>query len=87
MYSLHNVFAGNYLKFHTDAEPTYKWYCDEILRIDAVNPQVAARLSSAFNFTKKLPENLKNLAKIEISRVLKSDKLSKNAREILEKCI
>lgn len=87
MYSLHNVFSGNYLKFHTATEPTYQWYCDEILRIDAVNPQVAARLSSAFNFTKKLPENLKTLAQVEISRVLKSEKLSKNAREILEKCI
>jgi aminopeptidase N len=87
MYSLHNVFAGNYLKFHSDSEPTYQWYCDEILRIDAVNPQVAARLSSAFNFTKKLPDHLKKIAQTEISRVLKSEKLSKNAREILEKCI
>ncbi len=87
IYSLHNVFSGNFLMFHTDQEPTYKWYCDEILRIDAVNPQVAARLSGAFNFTKKLPENLKNIAQTEIKRVLSQTDLSKNTRELLEKCI
>lgn len=86
LFSLHNVFSGNYLKFHTELKPTYQWYCDEILRIDANNPQVAARLSGAFNLTKKLPEHLKTLAKKEIARLLNNDKLSKNAREILEKC-
>jgi aminopeptidase N len=87
LYSLHGAFAGNYLMFHTDEKPTYQWYCSEILRIDAVNPQVGARLAAAFNFTKKLPENLKSLAQTEISKLLKNEKLSKNVRELLEKCI
>jgi aminopeptidase N len=87
LYSLHNVFAANYLMFHTDLYPTYAWYCSEILRIDVVNPQVAARLAGAFNFTKKLPENLKALAQTEISKLLKQEKLSKNVRELLEKCL
>ncbi len=87
LYSLHNVFAANYLMFHTDKHPTYAWYCSEILRIDAVNPQVGARLAGAFNFTKKLPENLKALAQTEISKLLKQEKLSKNVRELLEKCV
>ena len=87
VYSLHGAFANNYLMFHTDAEPTYQWYCDEILRIDTANPQLAARLASAFNFTKKLPDDLKALAQKEIARVLKSETLSKNTRELLEKCL
>ncbi len=87
LYSLHNVFAANYLMFHTDKHPTYAWYCSEILRIDAINPQVGARLASAFNFTKKLPENLKALVQTEISKLLKQEKLSKNVRELLEKCV
>jgi aminopeptidase N len=87
IYSLHGAFSGNYLMFHTDKKPTYSWFCDEILRIDAVNPQVAARLSGAFNLSKKLPEKLKSIAQNEIKRVLNAPELSKNAREILEKCI
>lgn len=87
LYNLHGVFGGNYLHFHTDQQPTYKWYVDELLRVDANNPQVAARLASAFNYTKKLPENLKTLAQTEIRRLLAEPKLSKNVRELLEKCV
>ncbi|MCM2354232.1 MAG: aminopeptidase N [Pseudobdellovibrio sp.] len=85
MYSLHGGFAGNYLRFHTDSAETYKWYADELLRIDKVNPQVGARLAQAFTFTKKLPANLKTLAQAQVQRMLATDTLSKNARELLEK--
>lgn len=87
MYSLHRAFAENYLRFHTDSAETYKWYADELLRIDKVNPQVGARLAQAFSFTKKLPANLKALAQVQIQRMLSSDTLSKNARELLEKTL
>lgn len=87
LYSLHRAFAGNYLRFHTDEHPTYKWYADEMLRVDKNNPQVAARLAEAFNFTKKLPTNLKALAQTEIKRILDTDELSKNVRELLEKTL
>ncbi len=85
LYSLLGGFAGNYLRFHTDSAQTYKWFSDELLRIDKVNPQVGARLAQAFNFTKKLPTHLKALAQTEVQRMLASDTLSKNARELLEK--
>lgn len=87
MYSLHGAFSGNYLRFHTEKEETYKWFADELLRIDKVNPQVGARLAQAFTFTKKLPANLKPLAQTQIERMLASETLSKNARELLEKTL
>jgi aminopeptidase N len=87
MYSLVGGFAGNYLRFHTDSAETYKWYADELLRIDKVNPQVGARLSQAFTFTKKLPTHLKALAQAQVQRMLSTDTLSKNARELLEKTL
>ena len=87
LYSLHAALAGNFLRFHTDAHPTYQWYADELLRIDTVNPQVGARLAQGFNFTKKLPTHLKELAQTEIKRMLASETLSKNSRELLEKCV
>lgn len=85
LYSLLGGFAGNYLRFHTDSAQTYKWFADELLRIDKVNPQVGARLAQAFTFTKKLPAQLKTLAQAQVQRMLASDTLSKNARELLEK--
>ena len=87
LYSLHGGFAGNYLRFHTDKAETYKWFADELLRIDKVNPQVGARLAQAFTFTKKLPAHLKTLAQTQVERMLASETLSKNARELLEKTL
>lgn len=87
VYSLVGGFSGNYLRFHTNSEETYKWYADELLRIDKVNPQVGARLSQAFAFTQKLPLPLKVLAQAQIQRMLATDSLSKNARELLEKTL
>ena len=87
MYSLHGGFAGNYLRFHSGNGETYKWFADELLRIDKVNPQVGARLAQGFRFIEKLPANLKTLAQAQVQRLLASDSLSKNARELLEKMI
>ena len=87
IYNLHGVFGNNFLRFHTTEQNTYQWYCAELLRIDSVNPQVAARMAQAFNFTKKLPAALKQAAQTEISKLLNNPKLSKNARELLEKCL
>jgi Domain of unknown function (DUF3458_C) ARM repeats len=48
---------------------------------------VAARLAQAFSFTQKLTPELKEKASSQVSRILQSHDLSKNARELLEKCI
>lgn len=85
IYSLHGQFANNFLRFHTLDEKTYTWFADELLRIDRLNPQVAARLTQGFSLTQKLPVKLKDLALTEISRILNTKDLSKNVRELLEK--
>ncbi len=87
IYSLHSVLGKNYLVMQRDKEETYKWLCDEIIRIDKMNPQVAARLCGNFNFVKKFPEDIKSIAQSEISRVLLEPGLSKNSRELLETCV
>jgi aminopeptidase N len=84
VYSLLTVFGDNYLAMSDASGETYKWLCDQILKIDAKNPQVAARVCGSFNFVKKLPTNLKEKAQAEIRRVLASPSLSRNARELLE---
>jgi len=87
LYSLHAAFSRNLLRFHNEQQNIYHWYAQEILRIDALNPQVAARLAQGFALTQKLPEHLKTLAIKEIKTLIEQDKLSKNARELLEKCV
>lgn len=87
IYSLHGVFGDNYLAMQKPDGSTFKWLCDEILKIDKMNPQVAARVCGCFNFVKKYPEALKALAQAEIKRVLAEPTLSKNSRELLEGCV
>jgi aminopeptidase N len=86
LYALHRVFSNNFLHFHQASGATYKWFADEIIRVDQFNPQVAARLASGFSLTKKLPADLSAKSKTEIQRILNA-KVSKNTQEILEKCI
>src|SRR3989344_4832601 len=87
IYAFHSLFGKNYLAFNTDDGETYNWFCDEILKIDSWNPQVAARLCTSFNFVKKLPPLQQEKAILQIKRILANTKLSKNSRELLEKCI
>lgn len=85
LYSLHAIFAQNYLRFLEPSGEPIRWFAKEIERIDQDNPQVAARLCKQFNFVKKFPADAKAVALDEIKRLLSLPKLSKNSRELLEK--
>ncbi|MCC2677957.1 MAG: hypothetical protein K0R29_533 [Pseudobdellovibrio sp.] len=87
IYSLHRAFGTNYSAIQAADGPAFKWLCDEILKVDKINPQVAARLCGSFNFVKKFPADLRAKAQAEIKRVLEDASLSKNARELLEGCV
>ncbi|MGZ3690709.1 MAG: aminopeptidase N, partial [Pseudobdellovibrio sp.] len=87
IYSLHGLLGDNNVAMQANGSEAFKWMCDEILRIDKNNPQVAARICGSFNFVKKYPENIKALAQTEIKRVLAEPGLSKNSRELLEGCV
>lgn len=82
VYSLLRAFGANILMFHQGE--AYKFYADMLLEIDGKNPQVAARLASAFDLVGKLPPATKEKALTEIRRLLAAPNLSKNARELLQ---
>jgi aminopeptidase N len=81
------VFGENYFAMQAKAPDSFKWLCDVILKLDQMNPQVAARICSTFNFVKKYPEPIRHCALNEIKRVLAFEGLSKNSRELLETLI
>lgn len=87
VYSLLIGFGNNYLAMQNESGETFKWLCEEILKVDKKNSQVAARVCGCFNFIKKYPENLKSLAQTEIKKMLANPELSKNSRELLEGCV
>ncbi|WP_407276572.1 aminopeptidase N [Halothiobacillus sp. DCM-1] len=40
---------GNLLHFHAADGESYRWFADRIIELDAMNPQIAARMASVFN--------------------------------------
>jgi aminopeptidase N len=80
-------FATNKLQFNHESGRGYKLVSDRIIELDKLNPQVASRLASQFKDFKRLPENLKNLMKPELERIVKTPGLSKNVFEIVSKIL
>jgi aminopeptidase N len=87
VYSLLRAFGANLVRFHDPSTDAYAFYADKIIEIDAKNPQVAARLCSAFNFVKKLDDSMKSKALTQIKRIVAEETLSKNSRELLQSAL
>ncbi|WP_413293355.1 aminopeptidase N [Bdellovibrio sp. HCB185ZH] len=85
VYSLLRAFTTNLVSFNN--EKAYEFIADKIIEIDPKNPQVAARLCSAFNFVAKLEPQLKDLAMKQIRRMVDVPGLSKNSRELLQSAL
>lgn len=80
IYSLLGRFGDNLTQFHLPGR--YAFYGEQLLKIDQLNPQVAARLSSAFDFCPLTSKELQSEAKQVLDQLLAA-KLSPNSFEIL----
>jgi len=85
--SLIGVFARNYKYFHSKDGHGYKFVADKIIEIDKINPQMASGLCGAFKIYDKLNETNKELMKVELSRIISTQELSKNSTEIINKIL
>lgn len=82
VYALLGRFGGNLTRFHQKGGAAYQFFAEKLIEIDALNPQVAARLSSSFNFCPNLDlEQQLDAAKVLDGMLAK--KLSPNSFEIL----
>ena len=86
--ALIGTFAmGNPINFNRPDGRGYEFLADRVLEIDAFNPQVAARLLSAFRSWKALEVNRRRLAKKTLQRVAKTKPLSRDASEIVSRML
>ncbi len=77
----------NPVNFHQKNGWGYSFIADQILLLDTINHQVAARLSSCFNHWKKYDDNRKVLMKKELERIISVQALSKNVYEIVSRAL
>jgi len=83
--SLVGAFGGNQARFHEKSGKGYRYLSDKIIEIDTFNPQIASRLSTVFKLYGRLDSARKGLVKVELDKILGTEGLSKNTREIVEK--
>jgi aminopeptidase N len=75
--------SANPVTFNRADGKGYEFIADRVLEIDAFNPQVAARLLSAFRSWKALEPERRRLAKKALQRISKAKPLSHDVYEIV----
>ncbi|MDP6418571.1 MAG: aminopeptidase N [Candidatus Krumholzibacteria bacterium] len=86
--ALLNSFAfNNPLCFHREDGGGYEFIADRIIELNALNPQVAARLSATFNRWKRFDSDRQGKMRQQMERILATDKLSSNVYEIISKAL
>ena len=84
VYTLIGGFSANEFRFHQADGQGYDWLKTAVLKMDPANPQVAARLMSAFSDWRKYDEERQGLMKTQIQTILQQPKLSKDVLELSE---
>ncbi|RMX01329.1 aminopeptidase N [Allofranklinella schreckenbergeri] len=84
------IFAyaqGNPAGFHRADGAGYQFWAEQVIALDAINAQVAARLARALDRWAKLAEPYRTAARTAIARVAAHEPLSKDVREIVQKAL
>jgi aminopeptidase N len=91
-YSLHNpnrarsllgALMANSRAFHQADGAGYAFAANKILELDAINPQVAARLANPFVHWRKLVPELGLQMKVQVEKMLASGAMSNDLNELL----
>jgi aminopeptidase N len=73
--------------FHRTDAAGYVFWGDRVIELDAINPQVAARLARALDRWNKLVEPLRGAAREAIARVAAKPDLSNDVREVVTRAL
>jgi len=85
--ALIGAFASNSVRFHDPSGAGYAFIADQVLVLDPMNPQIAARLVSVFTMWKRYDEKRQALMRKELERIAGAPKLSKDVYEVVSKSL
>ncbi|MEW6690513.1 MAG: aminopeptidase N, partial [Pseudomonadota bacterium] len=87
VYALVRVFAGNHVRFHAADGAGYAFLADQVLALDALNPQVAARMARAFDRWKRFDAQRQAKSGFQLERIRDAAGLSRDVAEIVGKAL
>ena len=73
--------------FHRQDAAGYLFWSEQVIALDAINPQVAARLARALDRWQKLAEPGRSAARQAIARVAARADLSNDVREVITRAL
>ncbi|PKP69902.1 MAG: aminopeptidase N [Alphaproteobacteria bacterium HGW-Alphaproteobacteria-4] len=76
-------FAANHAGFHHASGAGYRFYADWLIRLDPVNPQMAARMSTAFETWPRYDSARREKAQAELARIRALPGLSRDMGEMV----
>ena len=79
--------AANPAGFHRADAAGYVFWADQVMQIDALNPQLAARIARVMDRWSHLAEPYRAAARVAIARVAAKAELSSGVREIVERAL
>ena len=85
--ALVGAFTGNQAKFHALSGAGHRLLADTVIALDAINPQIAARLVTAMGSWRRYDVTRQGLMKAELERILAREALSHNTYEMASKAL
>lgn len=86
--ALIGAFCGaNLARFHDESGEGYQFLADHVIKLDRINPQVAARMSNAFTQWRKYEKGRQRKMKNQIERILSQEGLSRDVYEVMSKSL
>jgi len=85
--SLVGSFGANQARFHAADGAGYRFLADEVLAVDAMNSQSAARLVQPLTRWRRFAADRANLMRAELERILAKPGLSKDVFEVVSKAL
>jgi aminopeptidase N len=79
--------AHNPAGFHRPDAAGYVFWAEQVMQIDALNPQLAARIARVMDRWKHLAEPYRSAAREAVARVAAKTDLSSGVREIVERAL
>ena len=77
------ALSGNHAGFHHASGAGYRLLADWLIKLDPLNPQTAARMSTAFETWGRYDQGRQTLAKAELARIAAAPGLSRDLGEMV----
>ncbi len=87
VYALLGGFSANHVRFHAADGAGYRFMAGQILHLDAINPQVAARLARSFDRWRRFDGAHQAQARIALESLRGHPGLSRDVFEIVERAL